>query len=85
MNDAETARRLRQQENLPFQRLVRLLGGNEVKAVKAMREETEFIAAHPELPTGSQFAADVRGWLIANKLEWTQENLEKATHAVKRS
>lgn len=78
MSDVEFARHC---ANLPpFQRLAKLLG-NDVKAAKAMREEIEFVKDRPELPRGEEFADKVRGWLVANKLEWTQENLGKAVVA----
>jgi hypothetical protein len=81
LSDAEQARRMRQCEMKGFLQLAALLH-DDVKAVKAMREESAFIAAYPNLPRGDEFAARVRGWLIAERLEWTQENLQKAVDAV---
>ena len=46
-----------------------------------MRQEIDFVAKHPELPRSAEYAAKVRGWLVDNKLEWTEENLEKAVVA----
>jgi hypothetical protein len=73
--DAEVARRCK--GSAAFDKLAELLG-DDIRAVKAMREESKFVQAHPELPRGAEFAAGVRGYLVANKLEWTQENLQKA-------
>jgi hypothetical protein len=80
MSDAEFADRCAGSQ--PFEVLVELLG-NRVKAAHAIRAEAEFVDARrksglPELPQGDEFAAKVRGWLVTNKLDWTQENLEKA-------
>lgn len=79
VSDADILRRLRSigTQHPAFDALVRLIG-NDVKALRALREESKFIRAHPELPQGAKFAAAVRGYLIANKLEWTQENLAVA-------
>jgi hypothetical protein len=77
MSDAEYIRRLRTAEVPSFLQLSKLLG-NDQKALAAMREETTFVIAHPGLPRESEFATRVRGSLAAAKLEWTQENLEKA-------
>lgn len=46
-----------------------------------MREETAFIHTRPGLPRGDEFAAKVRGWLVANGMEWSQENLQAAVDA----
>lgn len=81
MNDAEMARRLRFSLPSEFVKLATLLG-DDVKAARALREESEFVCARPGLPRGSEFAAKVRGWLISNKLPWSQENLGKAADAV---
>ena len=83
MSDAEYIRRLRVAEVAPFLRLADLLG-NDARALRAMREESKFIRAHPGTPVGKEFADKVRGWLISNKLEWNQENLEKAVAAAKK-
>lgn len=79
VSDVDVARRLRSlaMYHPAFAQLAKLIG-NDLKAVKALREETKFVRAHPELPAGSAFADIIRSYLIANKLEWTQENLEKA-------
>lgn len=81
MSDAELARRMRLAEEPTFMLLTGMLG-NDIRAMKAIREETEFIKTRPHLATGAKFAAMVRAWLIENKLEWSQENLEKAVEAV---
>jgi hypothetical protein len=80
ISDDEMLRRLRLGGNAGFARLAKLIG-DDAKALRALREESKFIRAHPELPGGSKFAEAVRGYLIANKLEWTQENLERAVTA----
>jgi hypothetical protein len=79
VSDATILRRLRSigTSHPAFEALSKLIG-NDMKALRALREESVFIRAHPELPAGSKFAAAVRGYLIANKLEWTQQNLETA-------
>ncbi len=82
MSDAELAKRLRISENATFIKLVNLLG-NDLKAAKAIREEGKFMMAHPEVPADKEFAAKVRAWLVWNKLEWTQENLEKAVAEIR--
>jgi hypothetical protein len=70
MSEEEQARGLRQSGASGFLQVAELLG-NDVKALKAIKEEAKFIAAHLDLPRGDEFAAKVRGWLLANKLEWT--------------
>ena len=79
VSDAAILRRLRSigTEHPAFEALSKLIG-NDMKALQALRVESAFIRAHPELPPGAKFAAAVRGYLIANKLEWTQQNLETA-------
>ena len=79
-SDVEMARRLRMTLPEEFVKLAELVG-NDVKAAHALREESEFMLAHKDLPRNAQFAAKVRGWLIDNKLDWSQENLEKAVAA----
>jgi len=93
--DAETASRMRRVNPLDFAYMAKL-GGDDAKAVKMLLEESRFIRTHPR--RGSEFAWQlddmrtrwpkhrslVRGFLIANKLEWTQENLEKASVAAVR-
>lgn len=81
MSDAEFARRARLSEVPTFILLADLLK-NDMRAIRAIREEAEFVNARPDLPRGPEFAAKVRGWLVANKLEWTQENLQTAVDAV---
>jgi hypothetical protein len=82
MSDAEFARRLRFSENATFLQIVELIG-NDIAAAKAIRAENEFVKTNIGLPRGKEFAAKVRGYLVANKLDWTQENLAKAVEAVK--
>lgn len=79
VSDATILRRLRSigTAHPAFEALSKLIG-NDMKALRALREESAFIRAHPELPSGPKFAAAIRGYLIANKLEWTQQNLETA-------
>ena len=74
---AEFARRLRMASTPIFLELREMLG-DDLKAARAIREEAAFIKTHPDLPRGEEFAGKVRGWLVDNKLEWSQENLEKA-------
>jgi hypothetical protein len=81
LTDYEMALRLRQIGSVDFERLVALLGGDKA-AIRAMREETKFIDAHPGLPRSAEFAAKVRNYLVAQKLEWNQDNLEIAVAAV---
>jgi len=81
LTDYEMALRLRQIGSVDFERLVALLGGDRA-AIRAMREETKFIDAHPHLPRSAEFAAKVRNYLVAQKLEWNQDNLEIAVAAV---
>lgn len=81
MSDAEYARRMRYADVHVFLKMAELLG-NDVKAAHAMREESKFILTHRGIPLGEEFAGKVRGWLMANRLEWNQENLEKAVAAV---
>ena len=81
LTDYEMALRLRQIGSVDFERLVALLGGDKA-AIRAMREETKFIDAHPNLPRSAEFAAKVRNYLVAQKLEWNQGNLEIAVAAV---
>jgi hypothetical protein len=77
ISDSEIARRLRMMQSPEFIKLAALLG-NDLRATQALRVEAEFMASRPRLPRSAAFAANVRGWLIARKLEWTEENLEKA-------
>ena len=79
VSDADMLRRLRSiGTNHPaFEQLAKLIG-NDAKALRALREESQFVRAHPELPAGAKFAAAIRGYLIENKLEWTQQNLQIA-------
>ena len=81
LSDTELARRLRVMEASGFLKLANLLR-NDLRAVRAMREESKFTLAHPELPRGPELAGKIRGWLIENKLEWSQENLQKAVDAM---
>jgi hypothetical protein len=81
MSDAEFARRLRLTEQPTFIRMAELLG-NDLKAAKAILAESEFIKAYPTTMRGSAFATKVRNYLVAEKLDWTQENLAKAVEAV---
>jgi hypothetical protein len=80
LSDAEYGRRMREAGFSGFLELARLLG-DDVKAAKAMREESEFVRTH-SVPHSNKFAAQVRSYLLAHKLEWTQENLEKAIESV---
>jgi hypothetical protein len=79
---AEMLQRLRSigEAHPAFERMVKLLG-SDTKALQAIREEAKFVRAHPELPRSAAFAEIVRGYLITNKLGWTQENLETAVAA----
>jgi hypothetical protein len=79
--EAEQARWLREHATKGFLQLTELLG-DDVKALRAMREESAFIRARPTIPRGDDFAAKVRGWLVAKGLEWSQENLQAAVEAV---
>jgi hypothetical protein len=81
LTDYEMALRLRQIGSVDFERLAALLGGDKA-AIRAMREETKFIDAHPHLPRSAEFAAKVRNYLVAQKLAWNQDNLEIAVAAV---
>lgn len=80
ISDAELMRRLRACEALGFMDLAGLLG-NDARALKALREEAKFVLDHPEMMRGAAFAAAIRGYLVENKLEWSQENLQKAVSA----
>jgi hypothetical protein len=79
VSDADILRRLRSigMNHPAFEALAKLIG-NDMKALRALREESRFVRAHPELPRGPKFAEAVRGYLIANQLEWTQEHLALA-------
>jgi hypothetical protein len=76
VSDADILRRIGTRHPA-FDQLAKLIG-SPAKALRALREESIFVRAHPELPRGSEFARAVRGYLIANNLEWTQENLKTA-------
>lgn len=79
--EAEQARRMRRAGFKGFLQLADLLH-DDLKAFRAMREETLFIASRPNLPRSDEFAAKVRGWLKDHQLEWSQENLQRAVDAV---
>jgi hypothetical protein len=40
--------------------------------------EADFIRAHPYLPCESMFAAKLRNYMAAARLEWTHDNLSRA-------
>ena len=82
VSDAAILRRLRSigTQHPAFDRLAKLIG-DDAKALRALREESQFVRAHPGLPAGAKFAEAVRGYLITNKLEWTQQNLAIAVAA----
>lgn len=80
-SDIEMARRLRRLETPGFLELAQLLG-TDVKALQALRVEVKFMRSHPGVSQSPAFAKKVRAWLIANKLDWTEENLSKAVASI---
>lgn len=63
-----------------FQRLVQLLGGDELKAAHALREENLYVVTHVH-NYGKEFGEFTRTWLVINGLPWSQDNLAAAARA----
>lgn len=50
--------------------------------LRRLSVEARFIRARPHLPCEREFACRMRDYLVAGKLEWTDENLQKAAEHV---
>lgn len=77
-------------EQVPGFLNLRKLLPSDLEAAKALRVECEFVRTDEfvalNAPRDEEFALKVRTYLIANKLDWTFENLLTATtHALGQS
>lgn len=64
---------------------LRLLLGDKLAAVRALKEENRFINEHPGIPFGPNFARFARAWMVEHHLPWTQANLWEAAKAERRA
>lgn len=84
VRDAEALALLRKCDGavaLTFAELKQLLG-SEKSAVRAFKEENEFVTVHPEWQAGPERAIEVRLYLVSNDLPWNQFNLMRAAREV---